>query len=89
MYAVKIFEDYPLFGTGAGTFYTAFTRYRGHDIGAFFDHAHNDYVQFLAETGAIGIGADGPLRARRARLRGARPVRAAATRSRAASPLAW
>jgi len=55
VYAVKIFEDYPLFGTGAGTFYTAFTRYRGHDIPDFYDHVHNDYVQFLAETGAVGI----------------------------------
>jgi O-antigen ligase len=53
---VRIFEDYPLFGTGAGSFYTAFTRYRGHDIDAFYDHVHNDYVQFLTETGAIGIG---------------------------------
>jgi O-antigen ligase len=56
VYAVKILDDYPLFGTGAGTFYTAFTRYRGHDIDAFYDHVHNDYVQFLAETGVIGIG---------------------------------
>jgi O-antigen ligase len=55
VYAVKIFEDYPLFGTGGGTFYTAFTRYRGHDIDAYYDHVHNDYVQFLTETGAIGI----------------------------------
>lgn len=56
VYAVKILEDYPLFGTGAGTFYTAFTRYRGHDIDAFYDHVHNDYVQFLAETGVLGLG---------------------------------
>jgi O-antigen ligase len=56
VYAVKMLEDYPLFGTGAGTFYTAFTRYRGHDIDAFYDHVHNDYVQFLTETGAIGAG---------------------------------
>ena len=55
VYALKIIEDYKATGTGAGTFYTAFPRYRGHDIGAFFDHAHNDYVQFLAETGVIGI----------------------------------
>ena len=55
VYAVKIAEDYPLFGTGGGTFYTAFTRYRGPGIDAYYDHVHNDYVQFLAETGAIGI----------------------------------
>lgn len=55
VYAVKIFDDYPLFGTGGGTFYTAYTRYRGDDIDAYYDHVHNDYVQFLTETGAIGI----------------------------------
>ena len=54
VYALQIVRDYPLVGTGGGTFYTAFTRYRGEDIGAFFDHAHNDYIQFLAETGVIG-----------------------------------
>ena len=55
IYAVQIFQDYALFGTGGGTFYTSYTRYRGHDIDAYFDHVHNDYVQFLTETGAIGI----------------------------------
>jgi|CXWL01.1.fsa_nt_gi O-antigen ligase len=54
IYAVKIFDDYPLFGTGGGTFYTAFTRYRGQDIPDYFDHVHNDYVQYLTDTGAIG-----------------------------------
>jgi len=54
VYAVRIIQDYPLVGTGGGTFYTAFTRYRGQDVGAYYDHVHNDYVQFLAETGIIG-----------------------------------
>jgi O-antigen ligase len=56
IYAVGMFQDYRWFGTGGGTFYTAFTRYRGHDIEPFYDHVHNDYVQFLAETGLIGAG---------------------------------
>ena len=54
VYAVKMIDDYPLFGTGGGTFYTAFTRYRGQDIAAYYDHVHNDYVQYLTETGMIG-----------------------------------
>jgi O-antigen ligase len=54
IYAVKILDDYPLFGTGGGTFYTAFTRYRGHDIPDYYDHVHNDYVQSLTDTGFIG-----------------------------------
>jgi O-antigen ligase len=53
-HAVKILEDYPVFGTGGGTFYTAFSGYRGQDIDTFFDHLHNDYLQFLIETGFIG-----------------------------------
>ncbi|MGH8765410.1 MAG: O-antigen ligase family protein, partial [Burkholderiales bacterium] len=54
MYALQIARDYPIFGAGAGTFHTAFTRYRGPDIRSFYDHAENDYAQFLVETGAIG-----------------------------------
>ena len=54
VYAVKIIDDYPLFGTGGGTFYTAFTRYRGHDIPDYYDHVHNDYVQYLTDTGIVG-----------------------------------
>ncbi len=55
IYAVRMVEDYPLVGTGGGTFYTAFTRYRGNDIEPYYDHVHNDYVQVLVETGAIGV----------------------------------
>ena len=54
VYAIDLARDYPLFGAGPGTFHTAFTRYRGSDIQPFFDHAHNDYTQFVAETGAVG-----------------------------------
>jgi len=60
-YALDMARDYPLFGSGPGTFYTAFTRYRGPDIRAFFDYAHNDYMQFLVETGALGAVLAGSL----------------------------
>jgi len=60
-YALEMVRDYPLFGAGPGTFYTAFTRYRGPDIRAFFDQAHNDYMQFLVETGALGAALAGSL----------------------------
>ena len=55
VYAFDLAADYPLVGAGPGSFYSAFPRYRGPDIGAFYDHAHNDYTQFLVETGAIGL----------------------------------
>ena len=54
VYALDIARDYPLFGAGAGTFATTFMRYRGEGIRPFYDHAENDYTQFLVETGAIG-----------------------------------
>lgn len=54
VYALDMLKDYPVFGAGAGSFYSAFPRYRGPDIGAFYDHAHNDYTQFLVETGPLG-----------------------------------
>jgi O-antigen ligase len=50
-----------VFGAGAGSFYGAFPRYRGPEIGAFYDHAHNDYTQFLVETGPIGAVLAGSL----------------------------
>ncbi|MEJ2175524.1 MAG: O-antigen ligase family protein, partial [bacterium] len=55
IYAVKILDDYPLFGTGGGTFYNAYPRYRGADILPYYDHVHNDYMQMATETGFPGI----------------------------------
>jgi len=60
-YALDIARDYPLFGAGPGSFHGAFTRYRGGDIRAFFDHAHNDYTQFFVESGALGAALAGSL----------------------------
>jgi O-antigen ligase len=61
VYAAAMVRDYPLFGSGAGTFYTAFTRYRGPGIQAFYDHAHNDYTEILTDNGAIGAALVGSL----------------------------
>jgi O-antigen ligase len=52
--ALNIVRDYPVFGSGGGTFAGAFMRYRGPEIRAFYDHVENDYTQFLAETGVLG-----------------------------------
>jgi O-antigen ligase len=61
VYAVDMVRDYPVFGAGAGSFYTAFTRYRGPGVKPFYDHAHNDYLQILAETGIVGAALVGSL----------------------------
>ncbi len=52
--SMKLFSSRPLLGHGPGTFYIAFTQVRPPDIRLFFDHAHNDFVEFLVEIGAIG-----------------------------------
>lgn len=55
-YAVGIIQDFPVFGSGAGSFYVAFPKYRPESIPLFYDYAHNDYAQIAAETGLVGLG---------------------------------
>lgn len=43
-----------LLGTGAGTFYTVYPRFRGADISGPPRHAHNDYLEFGIEFGLLG-----------------------------------
>ncbi|MEZ9233749.1 O-antigen ligase family protein [Vibrio amylolyticus] len=50
IWSLDIIKDYPLTGTGMATFYTVFPGYSKADIG-FYDHAHNDYIQFAVEAG--------------------------------------
>jgi len=54
-YAMGIVKDYPVFGSGPGSFYTVFPRYRPETVRAYYDYAHNDYVQFAAESGVLGL----------------------------------
>jgi O-antigen ligase len=54
-YTIGIIRDYPVFGSGPGTFYVAFPRYRPEKVVGFYDHAHNDYAQFAAESGLLGF----------------------------------
>jgi O-antigen ligase len=48
-------KDFPLLGTGLGTFGSAFLGYQREFPSAYFDHAHNDYLEILAETGWTGF----------------------------------
>lgn len=48
-------KDYWLTGSGGGTFYVVFPTYSNRSIVGFYDHAHNDYLQLLTETGVIGL----------------------------------
>ncbi|BBN82639.1 polymerase [Pseudoalteromonas sp. A25] len=40
-----------LTGTGAGTFYTAFPQIQPAPYTSYYDHAHNEYIQFMVELG--------------------------------------
>jgi len=47
----------PLTGWGLGTFTTVYPQYRTFYADVFINAAHNDYVQVLTETGALGFAA--------------------------------
>ncbi len=47
----RLIVDYPVLGTGPGTFALVFTQYQPPGLGRRFFNAHNDYLQFTAELG--------------------------------------
>jgi O-antigen ligase len=49
-----IVADFPLAGTGGGSFYGSFMGYRSSRPG-YIDHAHNDYVEIAADFGIPGL----------------------------------
>jgi O-antigen ligase len=50
----NIFLSHPWTGTGLGTLQTVYPRYATFYDGLIVDHAHNDYLELLADTGVIG-----------------------------------
>jgi O-antigen ligase len=63
--SAKIVRDYPLLGTGLGTYREVLPNYRpqkdffvvsGIPQPAAINYAHNDYLQLLAECGFVGFG---------------------------------
>ena len=54
--AVHIFQDYPVVGSGSGTFSHLFRRYRSFRSTFIYEYAENDYLQLLAESGIVGVG---------------------------------
>ena len=50
----RIFLDHPLVGTGLGTLQVVYPPYETFYDGKIVNHAHNDYLEALAETGIAG-----------------------------------
>lgn len=52
--ASGIVKDYPVVGTGLGTFGIAFRRFQTAAVELFINHAHNDYLEVATDTGIPG-----------------------------------
>jgi O-antigen ligase len=50
----QIFQDFPLLGSGLGTFAQIFPMYRSFHFDGLVTHAENDFLQLASETGLIG-----------------------------------
>ena len=54
--SISIFRDFPLFGAGADTFVHVYPKYRTFPGKGLLEHAHNDYLEFLATGGLVVAG---------------------------------
>jgi len=52
--ALRMFPDFPLFGLGFNAFGMAYRRYQTFWISYFIQAAHNEYLDILLTTGAVG-----------------------------------
>ncbi|QDP00651.1 O-antigen ligase family protein [Thalassotalea sp. PS06] len=50
---LELIADFPVTGVGGGGFYGTYVRVTQQGINGFYDHAHNDYLQFLTEYGVF------------------------------------
>ena len=51
---LSAFRDYPVFGSGFGTFQYIFKVYQPEGLRLYWAHAHNDYLELLLELGIVG-----------------------------------
>jgi O-antigen ligase len=52
---LRMFAKKPVFGWGLGSFPVVYPHFRTFYTDKFTNHAHNDYLQFLVETGLLGF----------------------------------
>ncbi|GAI30658.1 unnamed protein product, partial [marine sediment metagenome] len=51
----SIVGDFPLFGTGLGTFASVYPAYEESRRPGHLSHAHNDFLEYLSELGVVGM----------------------------------
>ena len=51
---LRMWRDHPVLGVGMGAFEIAYPHYQSFASDDWIDHAHNDYIEALAETGLVG-----------------------------------
>lgn len=54
---MRMFANKPILGWGMGTFPVVYPQFRTFYTDKFTNHAHNDHLQFLIETGTLGFAA--------------------------------
>jgi O-antigen ligase len=53
---LRLIRDFPICGTGLGSYGLTYTLYKKSYTGPFsYTHAHNDYLELAAETGLVGF----------------------------------
>lgn len=52
---LRLLAAYPVFGSGLGTYDSAFPQYQTASLDVDFNYAHNDYLQLATECGALGF----------------------------------
>ena len=52
----QIFKDFPILGSGLGTFIQIFPMYRSFYVSGLMTHAENDFLQLASEVGLLGMG---------------------------------
>ena len=50
-----IIGDFPVLGSGLGTFQALYPAYEESSTPPLFEHAHNDYLEYMAELGGLGF----------------------------------
>ncbi len=59
--SIRYWQDFAWLGSGGGSYYVTYPRYKDDTVGGYYDHAHNDYLEVATEFGAIGLWALGSM----------------------------